>query len=152
MVQDDDEDPFIVSDECMELQYLIEKTIPSEQSCSVTEYLHREEEIPVCVDIDGDDWDANFLAQLGGDVGEQEFDKDDDVQEFDEDDDVGKDPTPNVKSFAEAIKALDDVNLFLESRGCNHEATSVSSVMDSIASAHWSGTKQTTLLDFQAQN
>ena len=106
--QDDDEDPFIVSDECMELQYLIEKTIPSEKSCSVTEYLHSEEEIPVCVDIDGDDWDANFLAQLGGDVGEQEFD---------EDDDVGEDPTPNVKSFADAIKALDDVKLFLESRG-----------------------------------
>ena len=67
--QDDDEDPFIVSDECMELKYLIEKTIPSEQSCSVT--LHSEEEIPVCVDIDGDDWDANFLAQLGGDVGDK---------------------------------------------------------------------------------
>ena len=31
------------------------------------------------------------------------------MQEFDEDDDVSEDPTPSVKSFAEAIKALDDV-------------------------------------------
>ena len=44
--------------------------------------------------------------------------------------------------------------LFLEGRGCSHEATSDSSVIDSVASAHchWSATKQTKLLDFQAQN
>ena len=44
----------------MELHYPIEKTIPYEKSCSVTEYLQSKEEIPVCVDIDGDDCDANF--------------------------------------------------------------------------------------------
>ena len=40
----------------------------SEQRCSFAEYLCGEE-VPVRVDMDGEDWDANFIAQLvDGDV------------------------------------------------------------------------------------
>ena len=50
---DTEDDLFLKSDACMELQNLIEKTMPSEQRCSLAEYLHGEEEVSVCVDKDG---------------------------------------------------------------------------------------------------
>ena len=42
-----------------------------------SEYL-RGEEVPVCVDMYGEDWDANFVAQLvdGDDVHEDDMDVD----------------------------------------------------------------------------
>ena len=55
---DTEDDPFLESDACMELQNLLEKTMPN------SEYLCGEEEVPVRVDMDGEDWDANFIAQL----------------------------------------------------------------------------------------
>jgi hypothetical protein len=48
----------------MELQTLIEKTMPSEQRCSPSEYLFGEEEVAVSKDTFGDD--CYFLAHLGG--------------------------------------------------------------------------------------
>ena len=51
---DTEDDPFLESDACMELQNLLEKILPnSEQSCSPAEYL-RGEEVPVRVDMDGE--------------------------------------------------------------------------------------------------
>ena len=70
---DTEDDIFLESDACMELQNLLKKTMPnSEQRCSLAEYLRGDEEIPVRVDMDGEDWDANFIAQLvdGDDVDE----------------------------------------------------------------------------------
>ena len=59
---DTEDDPFLESDACMELQNLLEKTIPSEQRCSLAEYLSGEEEVLVCVDMDGEDCDANLYS------------------------------------------------------------------------------------------
>ena len=62
---DREDDPFLESDACMELQNLLEKTMPnSEQRCSLAEYLRGEEEVPVRVDMNGEDWDANFIHNL----------------------------------------------------------------------------------------
>ena len=44
---------------CMALQSLIDKTIGPEQSSSADEYLHGDDDLPVCVDLDGDDWETN---------------------------------------------------------------------------------------------
>ena len=67
---DTEDDSFLESDACMELQNLLENTMPnSEQRCSLAEYLRGEE--------DGEDWDANFIAQLvDGDEGGDEDDID----------------------------------------------------------------------------
>ena len=35
----DSKDPYVEADQCMELQHLIDQTLPSEQSCSAAEYL-----------------------------------------------------------------------------------------------------------------
>ena len=51
---DTEDDPFLESDACMELQNLLEKTMPnSEQRYSFAEYLRGEEEVPVRIDIYG---------------------------------------------------------------------------------------------------
>ena len=53
-----------------------------------------------------------------------------------------------LHSFSEAMKSLDDVKLFLESRGCIQESVTVGSTMDHIAIAHLLCTRQTTHFDF----
>ena len=55
---DTKDDPFLESDACM-----FGKTMPSKQRCSLAEYLSGEG-VPVCVDMDEEDWDANFIAQF----------------------------------------------------------------------------------------
>ena len=75
---DTKDDPFLESDACM-----FEKTMPSEQRCSLAEYLSGEG-VPVCVDMDGEDWDANFIAQFvdgDGVHGDEAGDNDMDVDE-----------------------------------------------------------------------
>ena len=49
----------------------------SEQRCSLAEYLRGKEEVSVRVDMDGEDWDVNFIVQLlDGDEGGDEDDMD----------------------------------------------------------------------------
>ena len=57
-------------------------------------------------------------------------------------------PPPKVKSFKEAIIALEDVNLFLEDRGYVKASDMVGSIIDEVACLKAVATKQTTLLDF----
>ena len=57
-------DPFLETDACMEFQNLLEKTLPFDQRFSIVDYLNGEERVPVCVDIDGEDWAANFMSHL----------------------------------------------------------------------------------------
>ena len=66
-LEEDDEDPFLDSDLLM-LQSLIDKTTTAQENCTLDEYLHGDDYLPVCVDLDNDSWDDNFLAQLGHDV------------------------------------------------------------------------------------
>ena len=100
---DTEDDPFLESEACMELQNLLEKPMPnSEQRCSLAEYLRGEEEVPVRVDMDGEDWDANFIAQLvDGDEGGDE-------------DDMDVDEEPVSISLSEVIKELDEIKLFFK--------------------------------------
>ena len=85
------------------------------------EYLEGENELQVCVDTGGDDWEFNFFQQLGSK--DQEQDEDSDIEDIDGDneDDVHEidvePPSLKVTSFKEAIVALEDVSQFLESRG-----------------------------------
>jgi len=57
------EDPFAEADEYIELQHLINQTLPSENSCSVAEYLYAKDEVPVCVGSSRD-WENEFMPQL----------------------------------------------------------------------------------------
>ena len=55
--------------------------------------------------MDGEDWDANFIAQL--------VDGDDVYEGGDEDDmDVDEEPVSKFKSLSEVIKELDEIKRF----------------------------------------
>ena len=57
--EENDEDPFIDSDLLM-LQTLIDKTKLAQENCTLDEYLHGDDDLPVCVDIDKDNWEESF--------------------------------------------------------------------------------------------
>ena len=89
--------------------------------------------------MDGEDWDANFIAQL------VDCDEGVDDDEADDDDmDVDEEPVHKYDRFSHVIKELDEIKLFLEDRGYSLEADAVSSVVDMVACAHNASMKQTT--------
>ena len=62
--QYDGADPFKEVDESLELEELINRTLPTEQQCSALEYVQSEDGLPVSVDYDGENWDDIFLSEL----------------------------------------------------------------------------------------
>ena len=107
---EDDDDPFSECDLRQEMDSLIEKTMPADGGCTLKEYLEGDNELQVCMDKGGDDWEARFFQELGDEDKQQDGD-----DEIDEDDVIEMDvePPPKVKNFKEAIEALEDVNHFL---------------------------------------
>jgi hypothetical protein len=95
------------------------------QSCPASEYVHGDDDLPVCFDSNDDNWEENFLAELGQPS----------TIEEEEEDDHDEEPVSTLHSFSEAMKSLDNVKLFLESRGCVQEAITIGSGMDRVASA-----------------
>ena len=67
-----DTDPFLECDLEEELHDLIEQSMPSGVQCSVREYIQGEDNIEVCLDKDGDDWEAEFMALFNPEAEEQE--------------------------------------------------------------------------------
>jgi len=57
-------DPFLEADVQMELDGLMERVVTGE-SCSVEEYIEGDDSLAVCMDLDSENWEANFLAELG---------------------------------------------------------------------------------------
>ena len=135
----DDVDHFLEVDERLEMQRLIERTMPTCEGCSVEEYLKGDNDLPLCTDLDNDTWDANFLSQLGQQVEESEDD-----QENNE----SPPPLLKIQSFKEAIKSLEDVQQFLESRGHTEEAISVGLSVDRAVSLKLQCASQTTISDY----
>jgi hypothetical protein len=122
-------DPFVKAGEGIALQKLIDRTMDPEHACQAVEYVHGDDDLAVCVDLGGDDWEANFFAQLGqqsaATTEEPEDSQEEDCRAL-----------PTLHSFSEAMRALDDVKIFLESKGCVQEALNIGSAMDSVAYAN----------------
>ncbi len=60
----------------------------------------------MCANLDSDTWDAAFLGEDGEDMDNHE-DRIDDPP-----------PIPKINSYKEAIQSLEDIQDFLERRGC----------------------------------
>ena len=76
----DDEDPFNDIDDEMGMNSLISHAMETPQHCSADEYLTGDNSLPVCVDIDGNNWDENWLNSLtegAKSVGEDEDEEED---------------------------------------------------------------------------
>ena len=65
---------------------------------------------------------------------------------------MDEEPQPTVKTFSEALHALDDVKLFLEYRRLCQEAGMISSVGDVVACAQVKSLKQATLFNYMTHN
>ena len=61
---------------------------------------------------------------------------------------MDEEPEPTVKTFSEALNALDNVKLFLENHEFHQEAGTFSSVGDDFTSAHVKSLKQATLFNY----
>ena len=143
---EEDDDPFSECDLRQEMAILIDKTMPADGRCTLKEYMEGDNELQVCMDKGGDDWEASFFEQLGDEDQQQEGE-----DEIDEEDEIEMDvepPPPKVKNFKEAILALEDVNQFLENRGHIRISSMVGSVIDEVAGLKAVSTKQTTIHDF----
>ena len=150
-LEEDDEDPFLTSDDAYsELQALIDKTMTAQEKCAVDEYVNGDDDLAVCVDLDSDCWEENFLAQIGQDgqetpqVPDDDEDEDEDVQEMDGE----LPPLLKLHSYKEAIQSLEDVQQFLYSRGHTKEAMCIGSSIDTVASLKTISSKQTTLHNY----
>ena len=79
-------------------------------TCSVSEYINGDKELPVCTDLDDDHWEENFMQSL------TQEDKPT-VEDSDTEDDVDiPPPVPKIKDFKEAVQTLEDVEFFGESQ------------------------------------
>lgn len=92
----------------MEVQSLIEMIMPTDGRYNVDKYLN--DDLPVCMELGNDSWEADFLKQLGRE--EQEVADD----EEDEDELDAQPPPLKPQNFKEAVQSLEDVQQFLESR------------------------------------
>ena len=58
----------------MELGGLIARALPPSESCGMEEYVEGDNDLPVCPDLDNENWGNMFMSELGQ---EKEEDKDD---------------------------------------------------------------------------
>ncbi len=99
--------------------------------------------------MDDDNWQSVFLDELTNDPGQEEHEENSDCEV--EDDSASQellDILPQIKSFKEAIVALEDVVLFLQKNGKTEEAMTVGSTIDDICKCRSASTVQTTLERF----
>ena len=135
------EDPFLDADETLSLGSLLSTAMGCVDSCSVEEYVNGDL-LQFFADI-GDQWEANFMEALTPEV-ESQLTIEEENTSDNEDLDILP-PSPKIKNFKEAVQALEDVQLFLESRGCMESAHANSLVLNSVASDYTSILKQSTL-------
>ena len=132
----DEKDPFQDIDEDVGISSLI-PTGTLHQS-SVEEYVNGDNSLSVCVDMDDDQWDENFLDSLTEE--EEPVTGDEEEEEFNV-----PPPVPKIHSFKEAIQSLDDIKVFLEDRGCFEQASTATSLLAQMASSHSSTLTQLSL-------
>ena len=120
---EEDSDPFLEADERMELEQLIART--GTGGCTVDEFLTGDSDLPVCTEMDADNWDETFGAT------------------------ADQEPAlPKLKTIKEAITALEYVAYYLEYKGLGDVALSVASNVDKIADIQHATARQTTMRDY----
>ena len=138
-----DADPFLEADVQMELEGLIEKAVPGER-CSVQEYIDGDDSLAVCTDLDSENWEVNFMAELG-----QDTTGNDRINESDDETPGEEVSPPKITSYSEAVESIENVQQFLVNQGHVQESLSLGSWVDTIAFLKLSRMNcQTSLWDF----
>lgn len=133
-----------------ELEDLIHQLdMPAEIKCSVSEYVNGDNDLSTCAGQDSESWEEEFLSCITSESDQQP------VEEEEPDDstfNLHVDPPPlKIKNFGDVLRSLEDVQSFLDSKGCNDQATVIASAIDIVASAHCSSlasARQSTLDEY----
>ena len=99
--------------------------------------------------MDDNSWKDTFLASFSGQSSADVRDEEPAADEQDESEDDMEDTQvrPKLKSFKEAIQSLEDIQCFLQSRGCTSGAISTGTIIDNLVS-HVPSATRTTLHDY----
>ena len=144
-VGQDDADPFLAVDSEFHLNDLIPQVV-SDGACSVDEYLDGDGSLPVCRELSEEHWEEEFLAAACSSEPDSIDDEEDCVAGDVEMEVV--EAVPKIDTFKDAMKNLEDVQLFLQNKGFTEEALKVGSVVTTVARLYCSSlvfSKQTTL-------
>jgi hypothetical protein len=144
--EDEESDPFEDLDGESDIQQLIERTMNTVECCARNEYVSGDDCLAVCVDLDDDKWEENFMADLAAKDNEVDGEHNGDEDESDQEDQPAA--APQLTSFQDAIASLEQVQHFLEFQGMMHEATILSRTVDDLARVSANSSRQTTLLDY----
>ena len=115
------------------------------ECCASNEYVSGDDCLALCVDLDDDKWEENFMADLAGKDNEVDGEDIGDKDESEQEDLTAA--APKRTSFKDAIPSLKQVQHFLEFRGMMHEATILSRTVD-VARVSANSSRQTTLHDY----
>ena len=115
-------------------------------TCSVEDFVSGDPELPTCQDMASEHWEEEFLAHLAGDTSSSPVET---CEEDLIDDDIADSITsaPKISNFREAITSLEDVAVFLDSRGHTKEATETSRLLDVVTTLSISSSKTQLTLD-----
>lgn len=105
------------------------------ESCTPQEFISGDADLPVCVEMDDENWENTFLEELTAAEGEAE----DASQEMDKNDDG-------------PVVPKEDVCQFLEHKGHEIEALSIGSSIDHIVALNNSNSQQATLYECHSMN
>ena len=109
--------------------------------------MNGDNELSTCAEQDSESWEEEFFACIAS-----ESDQAPTAEEESDDSTFDLEPPPlNIKNFGDAIRSLKDVRSFLDSKGCNDQATVIASAIDTVASAHCSSlasARQSTLDEY----
>jgi hypothetical protein len=115
-------------------------------TCSVEDFVSGDHELPTCQDMASEHWEEEFLAHLAGDTSSSPVET---CEEDLIDDDIADSITsaPKISNFREAITSLEDVAVFLDSRGHTKEATETGRLLDVVTTLSISSSKTQLTLD-----
>ena len=141
----EDEDPFDDLEAQEELCDLVGH-IPD--SCTVDEYINGEKDVHICMQYD-EDWESDFFSELLDSSHADSLAPDDpNEQEVEEQFDL-EPPPPKITRFEDAMSSLEDVQVFLDSKGFLEQATIITASMNELAHLHLkSKSRQSTLQEF----
>ena len=129
-------------DEARELTALVDELGVHDSTCSPQEYVTGNDNLPVCDDA-GDDWDEHFLVGLSRNQADTEEPEDQEDDSYDL-----EPPSPKIKTYKEAVSAIEDIQAFLDFKGHNELSTKLETHINSIVSlqrAHTCTSVQTTI-------
>ncbi|XP_065832947.1 tigger transposable element-derived protein 6-like [Oscarella lobularis] len=125
-----EEDPFADLEEDQsagELNFLIRQLTDEE---NVPDAAEIEKDLPICEEFSDVTWEEEFFARLQSE---------DEIADITEDDDgLGEVVRePKLKRFKDAVDCLEEVQLFLEGKGCCEEARAASGLLNRVVEIHY---------------